>query len=618
MNFIWFVVALVIFEILFWYYIFMILGLPGMGAMALLVYATENAWRKWVKWLLLPPARALAFIFGMVLIAFVYGGALALIAQHFAENASYPWIYWVICGIAAAGIMAPSGETNLLAMLLSLASYILVVFSNILTGVLGAILGVVLTILQFVVWIALVGLLCYGLFLACNWVLEKTFLRGKPQETGTLQRNISLFKSYVLIYLLWVFLPLWLLLPIHILLGELLSGTVGDVVLVGFAFVAFLLYVILLSRVYTVSNKLNEEGFLRTSGFSMLVIAILLTLAFQIGVVVLFIVLWVKSNRYLKTLTIPMAQRQTNDFDVIEGETYENSDIEETFGTEIVPSTNDIQKEISTWETRISEKENEASDLSIQIQDIEIAMNLFLGEYYSRVGIFYVKLDKLKLRIKEYEHRIDVAQGRKLTPEDLESIETEVDKTFSQERRKVDDLENEASESAQEYDRHLEEEKRKPFDPEFQQELKRIYRRLALKFHPDKAKDDKQARQFQKIFAAIAEAYKKGDLETLKKYMKQAEREEKIAKETPEEKLARLKKDYENLLGIVATLCAELEDLKANETYKLKEKVDQAKKEGRELLHELAADIKEEIAENQAILDKLVVEYKDIIGDMAY
>jgi len=355
--------------------------------MAILIYATENTWRKWIKWFLLPVAVVLAFIFGTGLITFVYGGALALIAQRFVENASYPWIYWIICGIAAFYIMAPSGETNLLAMLLSLAFYLLVVFSNILTGVLGTILGVVLTILQFVVGIALVGLLCYGLFLACNWALEKILLRDKYQSTEALQRDIALFKSYTLIYILWVSLPLWLLLPIHIFFEELLSGTVEDIVLAGFAFVAFLLYVILLSRVYIVSNKLNEEGFLRTSGFSMLVIAILLTLAFQIGVVVLFVVLWVKSNRYLKTLTTPLSQPQTSDFHVIEGETYENSDIEETSGTEIVPSKNDIQKEIYAWETRLSEKENEASDLSIQIQDIKIAMNLFLGECNASVGI---------------------------------------------------------------------------------------------------------------------------------------------------------------------------------------------------------------------------------------
>ncbi len=286
--------------------------------------------------------------------------------------------------------------------------------------------------------------------------------------------------------------------------------------------------------------------------------------------------------------------------------------------SEITLSTSQVEQEILAWEARISEKEDKASDLSLQIQDIKVAMNLFLGKYYSRVGTFYVKLDKLKLRIKEYEHRIDVAKGRKLTSEDLESIETEVDETFSQERRKVDDLENEASESAKEYDRYLEQEETQPLEVEFQQELKRMYRRLALKFHPDKAKDEKQVRKFQKIFAAIAEAYKKGDLETLKKYMKQAEREERIAKETPQEKLARLKNDYERLLGIITKLQAELEELRADETYKLKEKVERAKENGKDLLKKLAADLEEEIAENQVRLDGLVAKYKDLIGDVTY
>ncbi|PIV63765.1 MAG: hypothetical protein COS11_05715 [bacterium (Candidatus Ratteibacteria) CG01_land_8_20_14_3_00_40_19] len=118
--------------------------------------------------------------------------------------------------------------------------------------------------------------------------------------------------------------------------------------------------------------------------------------------------------------------------------------------------------------------------------------------------------------------------------------------------------------------------------------------------------------------AAINEAYKNKDLETLKKYMKQAEREEKIAKETLEEKLTRLKEDYKIILGIIAKLRAELEDLKANETYKLKEKDDKAKKEGRDLLQELATSIKAEISENQMRLDELVAQYKKIIGSLAY
>lgn len=285
---------------------------------------------------------------------------------------------------------------------------------------------------------------------------------------------------------------------------------------------------------------------------------------------------------------------------------------------EIVPSTTNIQKEIYIWEARVSEKGKEVSELSIQIQDIKIALNVFLGEYNSRVGVLYVKLDKLKLKIKEYQLRIELAQGRKVTQEDLKIIEDEVDEIFSQERHKVDDLESETSESPEKYKKHLEE-KEYPLDDEVRQECKTLYHRLARKFHPDIAQDEEQRKKFNKIMAAINEAYGNGDLGTLKKYMRQVEREEKITKEIPEEKLARLKEDYEIILGIITKLRAELEDLVASETYKLKKKVDQAKKEGRDLLQELANSINEEITENQCyLINELVVKYRKIIGGLTH
>jgi len=264
-------------------------------------------------------------------------------------------------------------------------------------------------------------------------------------------------------------------------------------------------------------------------------------------------------------------------------------DAKKTAKSESTLSTSQVEQEILAWEARLSEKEYKASDLSLEIQDVKTVMELFLGECYLRVGTYSLKLDKLKLKIGEYERRIDAAKGRKLTPKDLESIQTEVNEMFSQERSRIDDLENEVSESTAEYNRHVEQEAKQPLDEEFKQKLKSIYRRLALKFHPDKAIDEKHARKFQKIFVTINEAYKKGNLGMLKKYMKQVEREGRIAKETPKEKLARLKErlarlkeDYERLLGIIAKLQAELKELKADEMYKLKEKVDKGKKDGKD------------------------------------
>ena len=283
---------------------------------------------------------------------------------------------------------------------------------------------------------------------------------------------------------------------------------------------------------------------------------------------------------------------------------------------EIVSSLNNIQKEIFIWEARLSEKEKKVSDLSIQIQNLKIALNLFLGEYNSKVGVLYISLDKIKLRIKEYQSRINLAKGKKLSPDDLNNIEKEVKGNSFQERSKIDNLESETSDSSEEYDKNLEKEKEKYLDRKSLEKLKKLYRKLALRFHPDRAKNVKQRKEFEKIFPEINEAYQNGDLDTLKKYMKQAEREEQIAKEAPEEKLARLKKDYEIILVIILKIQRELEDFKTSETYKLKKKIDQAKEKGRDLIQELATTINLKISENQKILDKLIAQYKEIIDEI--
>ena len=280
---------------------------------------------------------------------------------------------------------------------------------------------------------------------------------------------------------------------------------------------------------------------------------------------------------------------------------------------EIVSSLNNTQKEIFIWEARLAEKEKKVSDLSIQIQNLKIALNLFLGEYNSRVGVLYISLDKIKLKIKEYQSRINLAKGKKLSPDDLNNIEKEVRENFFQERNKIDNLESGTSNSSEEYDKNLEKEKGKYLDRKSLEKQKKLYRKLALKFHPDRSKNEKQREKFHKIFSAINEAYQNGDLNTLLKYMKQAEREEQIAKETPKEKLSRLKKDYKIILGIILKIQRELEDLEASEVFKLKEKVYQAKEKGRDLLQELATSINLEISENQRMFDKLVAQYKKIM-----
>jgi len=75
MHFIKYVIAIICFEFLFWYFIFMIVSLPSMAFLPLLTWATEEA-RTRAKKILFVPILVGMFIFGTLLPALFYSGGI--------------------------------------------------------------------------------------------------------------------------------------------------------------------------------------------------------------------------------------------------------------------------------------------------------------------------------------------------------------------------------------------------------------------------------------------------------------------------------------------------------------------------------------------------------------
>lgn len=124
MHFIKYAIAIICFEFLFWYFIFMIVSLPSMAFLPLLTWATEEA-RTRAKKILLVPILVGMFIFGTLLPALFYSGGIFVTTNYFMNGASHPMVYAIIGGLLCFWVAAPNGETNLLAMLVSVVSYVL-------------------------------------------------------------------------------------------------------------------------------------------------------------------------------------------------------------------------------------------------------------------------------------------------------------------------------------------------------------------------------------------------------------------------------------------------------------------------------------------------------------
>ncbi len=285
----------------------------------------------------------------------------------------------------------------------------------------------------------------------------------------------------------------------------------------------------------------------------------------------------------------------------------------------IVGILGEIEKEIAQWHERIRVKEAEAEVLNLEINELNTELSRFQTDYHLKVGILYAELDRIKLQIEEYRYRCEELKKRqKATAEDLGEIEEEIENNFSEQRRRADNTDEETEQAKRDYEQYQQHDQQKEeLDPELLKDIKALFRKLALQYHPDKAQDEQEKERFHEMMAAINDAYENNDIETLREYMLQAEKENEIKKEELSEKLERLKTDYDTMLNILDNLKRELSQLTESKTYHLRDSVEQAKQEGRDLLEELAKDVKQEISKSRTVLDELIDEYKSMIENVS-
>ncbi len=277
---------------------------------------------------------------------------------------------------------------------------------------------------------------------------------------------------------------------------------------------------------------------------------------------------------------------------------------------------NELFAEISYYKKAIAELEEEIADLRVHKHDLQIILNAFFAEYNARVGVRYVELDRIKLRIKEYKKRIELAGGKTITDEEADKIEEEIENLFSGARQKVNDLEDETQESTDDYERYIkDEEERELLGQEFLDEIKDLFRRLVRKCHPDMAENEDEKREFHTLFIKIKEAYDNRDIEFLKEFEQRLEIEAEREHETPAEKLERLKSEYERLQIMRKELQAALEAMNNSQLNTLREQVEEERTEGRDLLQCLIDAAEEEIRAKKIELHKLMAEYEQLIAE---
>ena len=232
----------------------------------------------------------------------------------------------------------------------------------------------------------------------------------------------------------------------------------------------------------------------------------------------------------------------------------------------------DKREKLAAVRTTLAERESELAQIRAQLKTFE-------GRYVRQVGILYAELDEIEARIAERE--VDLY--------DSESARRRAEETRQRAQETHDAAFGEAREAEE-------------FDPP--PSLKTLFREVAKRIHPDFARDDAEQKHFTLLMARANQAYSRGDTESLQRLLDDhREINASIAGEGAAAELLRITRQIQHAKRDIANLDAEHETLLASEIAQLHLDAEAAGREHRDLLTELATNIREQIADAQRRFD---------------
>jgi hypothetical protein len=147
-----------------------------------------------------------------------------------------------------------------------------------------------------------------------------------------------------------------------------------------------------------------------------------------------------------------------------------------------------------------------------------------------------------------------------------------------------------------------------PIDEATAEQIKRLYRQLVLRFHPDLAQSAEEQVWRTEVMTAINAAYTAQSLTELEALGKQPDYAPNTEPTSDEQRLAALQDQLQHIERRLLEVEGEIDALIDGPEVALSLDVKLAWRQGRDLLAEMAAEVKEELAQKRTELDGLKAE----------
>jgi hypothetical protein len=213
------------------------------------------------------------------------------------------------------------------------------------------------------------------------------------------------------------------------------------------------------------------------------------------------------------------------------------------------------------------------AERELELTDFRSQLAVFRGRYMRQVGVLFAELDDWQARITELQAKYDGS----------ESVRERAAQAREQARNTYEAAHGEASKA-----------------PDFQPsaDLKALFREVAKRIHPDFAKDTEDEQRRTRVMAQANEAYSRGDAEALQRILDEyRDGSDSVPGEGIGAELIRLIRQISQAKKSLAAIEKELSELQQSEIALLRQDVETARKDGRNLFEELAASVRERIAQ---------------------
>jgi hypothetical protein len=245
----------------------------------------------------------------------------------------------------------------------------------------------------------------------------------------------------------------------------------------------------------------------------------------------------------------------------------------------LTPEERELNKkriELTGLETLLAERELDLATLRAELHSFE-------RQYLRVVGVLYAELDAIAAQIAVIYAALD--------PRDQAAQE------------KMKEAQNRARTSAQEAEDNLSRPQKGDFIAS--DDLKRLYREIAKRLHPDLITDETERIRRHTYMAEVNRAYEEGNEERLRSILDEWENEQSEPGSGVGAELVRLIRKIAQVEDRLQKIGQEFVALQKTDMFKLRERVNRMQALGRDLLAELAATIRRDILAQREALSVL-------------